>query len=67
MIYNELAKELFKKVESTQGYAFISDAIEGHDLSNDDVLAIATSSLVYTRLTVSILENFIRHHERKVS
>jgi hypothetical protein len=57
-----LGGKLFRLVEREQGYAFISDGIDG--LPDDRVLDIARGSLAHTKVLVKQLERFIKTHER---
>ena len=62
---NLLAETLFEKVQSSQGYAFISDSITGLYLNDEDVLAIAKNSLLFTEITALILKKFIKENTIK--
>jgi hypothetical protein len=62
MARKSLGYKLFRLVEREQGYAFISDAIDG--VSDERVLDIARGSLAHTRILVKQLERFIKTHER---
>lgn len=56
-----LAESLFNTVEAEQGFAFISDGIDG--FSDEDVIAIARGSLYHSRRVVRKLEQWIRDHD----
>lgn len=57
----KLARELFALVEKDQGFAFISDGIEG--LSRKQIFDLANGSLKYSRRVVRKLEQFmLREH-----
>ena len=62
---NPIAKELFGSVEASQGYAYISDVIEDMDLSNEQVVNLAKSSLEDTKITIKILKDFIKKYKKK--
>jgi hypothetical protein len=61
----ELAEQLFNKIQTFQGYAFISDGITGLNLSDEEVLEIAKTSLYWTNKTVRTLRKFIKDIKNK--
>ena len=60
---NRLGKELWRKIEYDQGYAYISDAIL--DMDDKEVIKIAKSSLINARKVVIILENFLKEQSNE--
>lgn len=59
----KLGKELWRRIESAQGYAFISDLIE--ELPDDKIVPIAKLALINAKKVVRILESFIAKYEVK--
>lgn len=59
----KLGHQLFKLVESDQGYAFISDAVAS--LNDDRVLAIARGALRHSELVTVKLQKFLKAHDPK--
>ena len=57
-----IGKELWEKIEKSQGYAFISDDIINRP--DEFVLQRAENALAWERESVKILSNFIRKHKR---
>lgn len=58
-----LGQELWALVEKTQGYAYISDAVE--KMSDEEVLRIAEGALVNARFVVLLLEMFLELRDIK--
>jgi hypothetical protein len=56
-----LGNQLFDLIERDQGYAFVSDAIDG--LPDDRVLAIARGALKHSEIVVVKLRKFLKQHE----
>jgi hypothetical protein len=52
-------------MEGCQGYAFISDAVEG--MADEQVLAIAKNALAWERESVKRLAGFVRRLEEELA
>lgn len=66
MTNQHLGHKLFEAVHESQGFAFISDAIEEiEDLLDTEVIEVAEGSLYHTRKTARILQKFIKEHKGK--
>lgn len=58
-------QRLFALMEGCQGYAFISDAVEG--MADEQVLAIAKNALAWERESVKRLAGFVRRLEEELA
>jgi hypothetical protein len=56
----KLGIELFKKIETPQGLAFISDRCE--EMSDEQVIILAQRSLVFEEKAVKALRAFLKAH-----
>jgi hypothetical protein len=62
---NPLAEELFKTIETTQGFAYISDGITGSNMSDEEIINLAAKTIDWYELAIKILNNFIKMHPIK--
>jgi len=51
-----LGRKVWKEIETPQGYAYLSDAIEG--MTDEQVMKIAGGALPYARQVVRILAKY---------
>ena len=65
MTGNELGKILFDSIQTAQGYAFISDAIEELNWTPEMVLDIAKNSREWTKETLRTLNEFVEKYDKK--
>jgi len=56
-------RELWKKIEAPQGYAFIADSVE--DVDDAQALRIAEAALTQAREVVRVLEAFIKKWRKR--
>ena len=53
---HHLGRKLWKEIETPQGFAYLSDAIEG--MTDEQVMKIAGGALPYARQVVRILAKY---------
>lgn len=61
---NDLGRKLFSLVERDQGFAYISDGMDGYP--DGRVLDFARGALKHAKIVVRKLERFIATHERRL-
>lgn len=58
-----LGKELWSKIQTSQGLAFISDRCE--EMSDEQVIILAKRSLTFEKEAVKVLREFLKAHPTK--
>jgi hypothetical protein len=59
--FNPLAEELFRRIETEQGHAYISDGIES--LTDYELIALTRGALEHAKRVVCILKEFLKEYE----
>lgn len=62
---NPLGKDLYAKVQESQGFAFISDDCE--EMTDEEILKRAKSALCFSKRNSRILAAWIRKQEKATS
>jgi hypothetical protein len=57
-----IGAKLWRKIERSQGYAYISDHVE--DMPDEKVIEIAEAALIAARQVVVILEGFLKKYKK---